>query len=119
MSKSLWHLLVSLRLRVVGVAAVSAVAAGLVWAQTASFSGPSITRVAEPATFNGGALPPNAALTVFVTAPGGSTSGFGVVSSAAGSLQYDFSANQLGTYTLTLTDSGGRALASAIIAVLP
>lgn len=104
-----------------GVALAAALATGLALAQTVapSFSGPSVTRTAESATFHGGALPPNSALTVFVTSPSGSVSGYGAVSGPSGAMQYIFSATTVGAYNLVLADSGGRTLATAVIAVLP
>lgn len=109
----------SMRSRLAFATAAASLAAGLALAQAPSFSGPSIARVSESATFRGGALPPNAALTVFVTAPGGATAGYGAVADSSGALQYVFAASETGTYTLALADSGGRTLASAVIAVMP
>lgn len=94
-------------------------AASIAFAQAASFSGPSVAKVSETVTFRGSALPPNAAVTVLVAGPDGQTAGMGAVAQADGTLSYTFSSPRTGAHTLTLTDSGGRALASAAIVVLP
>lgn len=91
----------------------------LTWAGTPSFSGPSITKPATPAQFQGLGFAPNAALTVLVKAPGGATSGFGAVAGPNGDFSYTLVAAQTGAYTVTVTDSGGRPLATATVAVLP
>jgi hypothetical protein len=104
--------------RAAGIAAAALLAAGLALAQAPSFSGPSIGKVSEAATFNGGALPANAALTIAISGPAGSSS-VGTVATAEGTLRYVFSAAQAGAYTLSLQDSGGRTLATAAINVLP
>ncbi len=104
--------------RATNLAVAGVLAASMAVANGPSFSGPSIAKLAEVATFHGGALPPNFAVTVTVSGPAGSAS-FGAVTDGAGAMRYQFSAAQTGMHTLTLQDSGGRALASASVNVLP
>lgn len=106
------------------LASLSTLLAGAVlatgaWAGTPFFSGPSMAKASAPAQFQGGGFAPNAAVTVMIKSPSGAASGYGAVTGAAGELRYTLVAAQAGPYTLTVTDSGGKPLATATVAVLP
>lgn len=96
-----------------------ALLAASAWAGTPFISGPSVTKASAPTQFQGSGFAPNAAVTVMIKSPSGTASGHGAVTGAAGELRYTLVAAQAGPYTLTVTDSGGRALATATVAVLP
>ncbi len=83
------------------------------------FSGPSVAKIAAETTFSGKGFTPNAAVTVMVKAPNGQASGFSAVVDADGSFSYRITPQSGGAYTLTVTDSSGKALASAVFAALP
>lgn len=83
------------------------------------FSGPSVAKPSVGTTFSGKGFAPNAALTVMVKQPDGSTAGYSAVAAADGSFAYTLVPVQKGAHTLTVTDSGGRPLATAVFAVLP
>jgi hypothetical protein len=96
-----------------GVAIVSA------RAETPFFSGPSITKLAAPTTFSGKSFAANAAVTVMLKSPDGSSAGYSAVTAADGSFKYTLTLPLPGAYTITVADSGGRTLASAVVAALP
>lgn len=104
--------------------AASSLAAGLILATAAQaaspfFSGPSVTKVAAETTFAGNGFTPNAAVTVMVKAPNGQASGHSAVIAADGSFSYRITPQSGGAYTLTVTDSSGKVLASTVFAALP
>ena len=74
------------------------------------FAGPSLAQTAQRAAFVGQGFQPNAALSVSVTAPGGTEAVYGAVSDAKGVLRYELTPQQPGTYRLRVLDSGGRVL---------
>jgi hypothetical protein len=88
-------------------------------AGSAAFSGPSIAKLGDPAKFNGQGFAPNVALTVMVKAPSGTAAGFSTVANGDGAISYVLVAQVLGAHELTVTDTGGRPLASAMVSVLP
>lgn len=88
------------------------------WAQQAYFSGPSMTRLQQAATFKGKGFAPNQAFNVAQESPAG-TSVAGVVSGADGALSYTLVPGVAGAYTLRVTDNAGQTLAKATVAVLP
>jgi hypothetical protein len=83
------------------------------------FSGPSMAKPASPALFAGKGFAPNASVTLMVRDPSGSTAGYSAVISPEGVFSYQLLPSQAGVYTLTVTDSGGRQLASATVSVRP
>jgi hypothetical protein len=102
----------------------SALASGLLlcaaaFAAQPFFSGPSVAKIATEATFSGSGFTPNAAVTVMVKAPSGQASGYSAVVAADGSFSYRITPQSGGAYTLTVTDSSGKALASAVFSALP
>lgn len=108
------HVLKSLSMGLAGLS----VAAGA-WAGAPVLSGPSIAKASAPAQFQGQGFAANTAVTVMVKAPGGASAGYSAVTGAKGELAYTLVATQTGAHTVTVTDSGGRALATATVAVLP
>lgn len=96
------------------IIAASMAMATLSWASDQSFSGPSIAKLANPVTFTGTGYQPNAALTIFIKAPSGETAGYGTTADVNGGVSYSVTPTQVGTYALTLTDSGGRTLSETI-----
>ena len=103
-------------LLVIALGSLTAVAA---WAQSAYFSGPSISKVSAPAKFSGKGFAPNTSVMVMVKAPGGTESGYSAVTGADGAFSYQLVPNQTGPYSIKVADSGGRPLATAALAVLP
>lgn len=102
----------------------SALASGLLlcaaaFAAQPFFSGPSVAKIATEASFSGSGFTPNAAVTVMVKAPSGQASGYSAVVAADGSFSYRITPQSGGAYTLTVTDSSGKALASAVFSALP
>lgn len=83
------------------------------------FSGPSMAKPSTPTVFAGKGFAPNASVTLMVRDPAGSTAGYSAVTNAEGALSYQLTPSQTGIYTLTVTDSGGRQLASATVSVRP
>lgn len=106
-------------LRAAAFVLAGAMATAAAWAADLYFSGPSMAKPAVGAKFSGKGFAPNAALTVVVKQPDGSAAGYSAVAAADGSFAYTLVPVQKGAYTLTVTDSGGRALASAVVAVQP
>ena len=88
-------------------------------AEAPSFSGPSMARPSAPTMFSGRGFAANAAVTVMVQAPSGAAAGFGAVTQADGSFSYTLVPDQAGAYTLTVTNSAGKALTKAVVAVVP
>ena len=102
----------------------SALATGLLFCTLAVaaqpfFSGPSVTKVAAETSFSGKGFVPNSSVTVMVKDPKGQASGYSGVVAADGSLSYRIVPQNSGAYTLTVTDSSGKALVSAVFAALP
>lgn len=98
----------------------AALLAASAWAGDAPFfSGPSMAKPATPTLFSGKGFAPNAAVTLMVRDPSGSTAGYSAVTSPEGVFSYQLLPSQAGIYTLTVTDSGGRQLASATVSVRP
>jgi hypothetical protein len=89
------------------------------WAATPHFSGPSVGKPAVASKFDGKGFQPNAAVTVVVSAPGGGSTSISAVTSPEGGLSYTLMPSQAGAYTVSVTDSGGKTLAKAVVAVLP
>lgn len=89
------------------------------WADRPSFSGPSMTRPSSPTAFSGQGFVPNSAVTVMVKSPSGAAAGYGAVTAANGSLSYTLVPTQQGAYTVSVTNSSGQVLATAVVAVLP
>lgn len=83
------------------------------------FSGPSVVKGKQAAQFSGKGFAPGSAVTVMVKSPSGNAAGYGAVATAQGEFQYTLQPTEQGAYTVTVTDSGGRPLASATVAVLP
>jgi hypothetical protein len=106
----------SLSMLLVGAALAATATA---WAATPFFSGPSIAKPSTQAPFVGKGFTPNTSLTVMIKAPSGTAAGYSVVTDATGEFSYLLLPTQTGAYTITITDSGGRALATAAVAVLP
>ena len=100
----------------VGLTGIASVTAAR--ADAPHFSGPSMARPAAPTTFSGKGFAANAAVTVMVLAPSGAAAGFSAVTSADGALSYTLVPSQEGAYTITVTDSGGQALAKLVVAVM-
>jgi len=113
------RLLQSRGARAAGFVLVGALLAGAAGAAEPYFSGPSMTKPSAATTFAGKGFAPNAALTVMVKAPDGSTAGYSAVAAADGSFAYTLTPLLRGAYTVTVTDSSGKALASAIVAAMP
>lgn len=114
----------SSRLTIQSVMSISLTVAGVLfaassWAQTAYFSGPSVTKLTQPTTFSGKGFAPNSALTVMIQAPSGSTQGYSAIASTDGSFNYTVTFSFQGPYQITVADSGGKTLAAASVAVLP
>jgi hypothetical protein len=105
--------------RAAGLVLVGALLASAALAAEPFFSGPSMTKPAAATTFSGQGFAPNAALTVMVRAPDGSTAGYSAVAAADGSFAYTLTPSMSGAYTITVTDSSGKALASATVAAMP
>lgn len=84
-----------------------------------SFSGPSVGKVAQATVFMGKGFVPNAALTVLVKRPGGAEAGFSAVATPEGALSYSFVPAATGVHALTVTDSAGRSLATAVVTARP
>lgn len=111
----------SMAVSAVKSAALALAGAALVtgaWAQQAYFSGPSMVRLQQAATFKGKGFAPNQAFNVAQESPAG-TSVAGVVSAADGALSYTLVPVVAGAYTLRVTDNAGQTLAKATLAVLP
>lgn len=83
------------------------------------FSGPSVAKVSESVTFAGKSFAPGSAVTVFVKGPDGVSAGYSAVTGSDGGLKYTLVLRQGGTYTVTVADSGGRTLATAVVVALP
>ncbi|MDC6170209.1 hypothetical protein [Paucibacter sp. XJ19-41] len=84
-----------------------------------SFSGPSVGKVSQATVFSGKGFVPNAALTVLVKRPGGAEAGFSAVATPEGALSYSFVPAASGVHALTVTDSAGRSLATAVLNARP
>lgn len=82
------------------------------WANQAHFGGPSVLTVASAATFSGGNFAPGSAVTVVVRQPNGAESANSVMVDANGRISYSVTPTVEGVYTIRVTDSGGRQLAS-------
>jgi len=82
------------------------------WASQAHFGGPSVLQVASAATFSGGNLAPGTAVTVVVRLPNGAESASSVMVDASGRISYSVTPAVEGVYTVRVTDSSGRTLAS-------
>lgn len=102
---------------VLGLGALILAAAAM--AASPYFSGPSVAKPAAATKFDGKGFAPNSAVTVVVTSPSGATTSVGAVTGADGALSYTLVPSQTGAYSITVADSGGRALAKAVVAVLP
>jgi|GEM_PF-1453234 len=119
MKNSLLRMPVLAALRSPALALGGALLALGAWAATPYFSGPSVGKPALASKFDGKGFEPNAAVTVVVSAPGGGSTSISAVTSAEGALSYTLTPSQSGAYTISVTDSGGRTLAKAVVAVLP
>lgn len=113
------HLLQNRGARAAGLVLVGALVAGAALAADPYFSGPSMTKPSAATTFSGKGFAPNAALTVMVKAPDGSSAGYSAVAAADGAFSYTLTPVMRGAYTITVTDSSGKALASATVAAMP
>lgn len=84
-------------------------------AATPFLNGPSLIGRGETAVVSGGNFPPGIAITVMVTQPDGTTTGHSAVVGADGSVRHDLRAGLPGKYRVRVTDSSGRALATATV----
>lgn len=85
----------------------------------AALSGPSVIKVAEPATVHGNGLPANTAVTVVVTAPGGAKASFGAVTDPQGRVAHRVAAHASGRWEVAVHSSAGALLAKTTINFLP
>lgn len=84
------------------------------------FSGPSVLQRDTPVEFHGKGFVPNSAVTVVISsAKSGATASYGAVVGPDGQLRYTVTAPVDGAHTLTVTDSGGRQLATLNFIVAP
>ncbi|MCX2863650.1 hypothetical protein OOZ63_17610 [Paucibacter sp. PLA-PC-4] len=58
-------------------------------------------------------------MTVLVKRPGGAEAGFSAVATPEGALSYSFVPAATGVHALTVTDSAGRSLATAVVTARP
>jgi hypothetical protein len=72
-----------------------------------------VLQVASAASFSGGNFTPGTAVTVVVRQPSGAESANSVMVDASGKISYSVTPAVEGVYTIRVTDSSGRTLASA------
>jgi hypothetical protein len=106
-------------LKLLSILATGACIVSSALAQNLYFSGPSLTKLSEPTKFSGNGFAPNAAVTVTINAPGGSAAGYSAVTDPNGAFSYTLVPTVEGVYTVAVADSGGRALASALVSARP
>lgn len=94
-----------------GAAGLAAAAlAASAWAAAPYFSGPSLLKVAQPASFAGKGFEPNAALTIVITPPQGAAASHGAVAGPDGTLTHVVKPSVAGVHGLAVNDTGGRKL---------
>ncbi len=77
-----------------------------------SFSGPSLVTTAKGAEFTGRGFVPNAAVSISIRPPDGSEAHYSAVVAADGLLIYRVLPKSVGTHTVTVLDSSGKALSA-------
>jgi len=76
------------------------------------FSGPSLVATAKGAEFTGRGFVPNAAVSISVRSPDGSEAHYSAVVAADGLLLYRVVPKSVGSHTVTVLDSSGKALST-------
>jgi hypothetical protein len=104
------------RVRLAGwllVFSVAALAAPGASANQAHLAGPSVLHISSAASFKGGNFAPGTAVTVVVRQPNGAESAHSLMVDSSGKIAYTMTPKAEGLYTIRVTDSGGRVLATA------
>lgn len=97
---------------------VGALVTAIALAASPVFSGPSVGRASTAADFAGKGFAANVSVMVMVKSPDGGSAGYSAVTNAAGEFSFTLTPPRSGIYTLTVTDAGGQALASASLNIL-
>ena len=104
------------RVRLAGwlvVVSVATLVAPSASANQAHLAGPSVLHISSAASFKGGNFAPGTAVTVVVRQPNGAESAHSLMVDSAGKITYAMTPKVQGLYTIRVTDSGGRVLATA------